>query len=326
MVFLSGEFHGQRNLAATAHGVTESDTTEWLTLSLWASLVAQLVKNLPAVWETWVPSLGWGDPLEEGTATHSSILAWRIPWTEEPGGLQSMGLQRVGYDWVTKHSTATLYMFHVYNIKYILTAWNYYMTSRNTQSWNRPKNVCQFKYMIEMAFWGKGVVTTVKLLTNWIWIPDLCLYMLGYFCTDYGQNCRNRYPSTPWFWQNRDLCLVPVARLEISSSGPTGPCCHSEYPPWVRVLVLSSQWEEDKGTEDACAFPKGAIQKWLQTPPLTHPARTSSPTTASPERLGLGECGHQGPTGSMVKGGEMDAGGSTWAVSAWHATPDELHV
>ena len=46
-----------------------------------ASLVAQLVKNLPAMWETWVRSLGWEDPLEEGTATHSSILAWRIPWT-----------------------------------------------------------------------------------------------------------------------------------------------------------------------------------------------------------------------------------------------------
>ena len=48
--------------------------------------------------ETQVQSLGWGDPLEEGTATHSSILAWRIPWTEEPGGLQSMGSQRVGDD------------------------------------------------------------------------------------------------------------------------------------------------------------------------------------------------------------------------------------
>ena len=250
------------------------------------------VKNLPAMQETQVRSLHWEDSPGEGNGNPLQYPCWEIPCTKEPGGLQSMGLQRVGYNWVTKHSTATLYMFHVYNIKYILTAWNYYMTSRNTQSWNRPKNVCQFKYMIEMAFWGKGVVTTVKLLTNWIWIPDLCLYMLGYFCTDYGQNCRNRYPSTPWFWQNRDLCLVPVARLEISSSGPTGPCCRSEYPPWVRVLVLSSQWEEDKGTEDACAFPKGAIQKWLQTPPLTHPARTSSPTTASPERLGLGECGH----------------------------------
>ena len=67
----------------------------------WASLVAQIVKNPPAVWETWVPSLGQEDPLEKEMTTHSSILAWRIPWTEEPGWLQSMGLQRVGLDWVT---------------------------------------------------------------------------------------------------------------------------------------------------------------------------------------------------------------------------------
>ena len=58
--------------------------------------LAQTVKNLSARWETWVQSLGWEDPLQKGTATHSSILAWRIPWTEEPGGLQSMGSQRVG--------------------------------------------------------------------------------------------------------------------------------------------------------------------------------------------------------------------------------------
>ena len=64
----------------------------------WASLVAQMVKNLPVMQETWVRSQGWEDLLEEGMATHSSILAWRIPWTEEPGGLQSTGLQRVGHD------------------------------------------------------------------------------------------------------------------------------------------------------------------------------------------------------------------------------------
>ena len=57
-----------------------------------------MVKNPPATWETWVRSLGQEDTLENGMATHSSILAWRIPWTEEPGGLQSEGLQRVGYD------------------------------------------------------------------------------------------------------------------------------------------------------------------------------------------------------------------------------------
>ena len=63
-----------------------------------ASPIAQLVKNLPAMQETWDRSLGWEDPLEKGMATHSSILAWKIPWTEEPGGLQSMGSQRVGHD------------------------------------------------------------------------------------------------------------------------------------------------------------------------------------------------------------------------------------
>ena len=60
-----------------------------------ASLVAQMVKNLPAMQETWVQSLGQEDMLEKGMATHSNILAWRIPLTEEPGGLQSTGLQRV---------------------------------------------------------------------------------------------------------------------------------------------------------------------------------------------------------------------------------------
>ena len=58
----------------------------------------QTVKNLPAVWETRVRSLGWEDPLKKEMATHSSNLAWKIPWTEEPGRLQSMGLQRVGHD------------------------------------------------------------------------------------------------------------------------------------------------------------------------------------------------------------------------------------
>ena len=73
---------------------------DWAT-SLSLSLVAQLVKNLPAMQETWVQFLGREDPLEKGMATHFSILAWRIPWTEDPSGLQSMRSQRVGHDWVT---------------------------------------------------------------------------------------------------------------------------------------------------------------------------------------------------------------------------------
>ena len=62
------------------------------------SLVALVGKNLPAMRETWVQSLGWEDTLQEGMATHSTILIWRIPWTEESGGLQSIGLQKIGQD------------------------------------------------------------------------------------------------------------------------------------------------------------------------------------------------------------------------------------
>ena len=68
-----------------------------------ASLLAQTVKNPRAKQETWLRSLGWQDPLEEEMATHSSVLAWNIPLTEEPGGLQSVGLQRVGHDRTRTH-------------------------------------------------------------------------------------------------------------------------------------------------------------------------------------------------------------------------------
>ena len=62
------------------------------------SLVTQMVKQLSTMWETWVQSLGWEDPLEKEMATHSSTLAGKIPWVEEPGRLQSMGSQRIGHD------------------------------------------------------------------------------------------------------------------------------------------------------------------------------------------------------------------------------------
>ena len=73
-------------------------------LALWTSLVAQTVKRLPTVWETQVRSLDQEDPLEKELATHSSPLAWKIPWMEEGGRLQSMELQRVGHDWATSLS------------------------------------------------------------------------------------------------------------------------------------------------------------------------------------------------------------------------------
>ena len=70
----------------------------WLWEVLWASVMTQMVKDLPAMWETRLQSLGWEAPLEKEMAVHSSTTAWKIPWTEEPGRLQSVGLQRVGHD------------------------------------------------------------------------------------------------------------------------------------------------------------------------------------------------------------------------------------
>ena len=91
-----------------------------------ASYMALVVKNPPAMkepQETWVQSLGREDPLEEEMATCSNILAWKIPWTEDPGGLQFMGLQRVGHSWATKHSTAHALLYRTPTISLLLLQW-----------------------------------------------------------------------------------------------------------------------------------------------------------------------------------------------------------
>ena len=95
--------HGVRGGTVYAHYLTEqSGSGLELTYTEYQGFPgASVVKNLPAkqeMQETWVPSWVWEDPLKEEMATHSSILAWRIPWTEEPGGLQFVGLQRIGHD------------------------------------------------------------------------------------------------------------------------------------------------------------------------------------------------------------------------------------
>ena len=86
-------------------------------------LVVQMVKNLPAMQETWVPSLDQEDPLEKGMATQTNILAWRIPWTEEPGRLQSIGLQRIGHDWVTHARTHTRTHTHTHTHTHTWGCW-----------------------------------------------------------------------------------------------------------------------------------------------------------------------------------------------------------
>ena len=110
----TGFNHGQKKRKKTTICLTRVEKCIhlipvcWYSLKVqayeWASLVVQMVENPPAMQETQVGPLGWEDPLEEEMATHSSILAWRIPGSEEPGGLQPKGVQRVRHDWVTKHT------------------------------------------------------------------------------------------------------------------------------------------------------------------------------------------------------------------------------
>ena len=109
------------------------------------SLVVQAIKNPPAMQETWVQSWGWEDPLEKGMATPSSVPAWRIPWTEEPGGLQSTGSQRLRHNWATEHTKRWLESTHVENTEWNLANFEVYIhlchrkgapTERSSWAWH----------------------------------------------------------------------------------------------------------------------------------------------------------------------------------------------
>ena len=119
-----------------------------------ASLVAQMVKNLPAMQETLVWSLGWKDPLEKRMSTHSNVLVWRIPWTEEPGGLQFMRSQRAGHNWVTHTHTHPLY-HHLTKMKKLELwtanplAWSEHQESGRAGDWD-PDLLC-FSHQAEVA-------------------------------------------------------------------------------------------------------------------------------------------------------------------------------
>ena len=111
-----------------------------------ASLMAQRIKHLPAMWETQVWSLGWEDPLEKEMATHSSILTWRIPRTEEPGELRFMGSQRVRHDQVTNTHTHTLY----YNLKAL--SWK-----KNTIiNWHLGEPIRKQISIVQLSVWTQG--------------------------------------------------------------------------------------------------------------------------------------------------------------------------
>ena len=111
-----------RSIHVTANGIICS-FCRWVIFYCRASLVAQRLKRLPLMWETQVRFLGREDPLEKETVTHSSILAWRIPWTEKPGRLQSTGSQRVRHDWATSLTHSIFYCIYVPHFLYSLFCW-----------------------------------------------------------------------------------------------------------------------------------------------------------------------------------------------------------
>ena len=136
--------------------------------------VAQMVKNLSAMQETWVWSLGWEDTLEKRVATHFSILAWRIPWTEDPGRLHSMGSQRVGHDWVTntsicfRHSDWVVWLSRVVIMTF--STWSFYILGSKTMyvlTWfsqmdlfyYSPKLVVFFRLCV--LIWGLKSILTI---------------------------------------------------------------------------------------------------------------------------------------------------------------------
>ena len=127
--------------------------------------MAQRVKHLPAMWETRVWSLCWEDPLKKETATHSSILAWRIPWTEQPGRLQSMGLQRVGHDWATSLNFSPNYYL-------VIVPEFYYYFKNSSSKWNQGT----LSYSRKSSSTFKGSEGTWMHLKRWLAQLQLTLF------------------------------------------------------------------------------------------------------------------------------------------------------
>ena len=160
-----------------------------LLLKIGNYLLAQTVKNLPAILETWVWSMGWEDPLEKRMATHSSILAWRIPWTEESGGLQSMGSQRDRHSWVTDtfifHFTENLLMLSfsdflltslvIHNRKHTTFKNNNFIFHCNF--WIFFFNLTSFKIEIQIIY---NVELVSGIEQNYIYIYIICVYIYIY--------------------------------------------------------------------------------------------------------------------------------------------------
>ena len=214
---------------------------------LQASLVAQLVKNLPAIQETLVRFLGWEDPLTKGKATHSSILAWRIPWMEEAGGLQSMGLQRVG--------RTQLSDFHIHfhfqdsqNLDPALQGLPTKLTCRLTQTWG-PRRT--HKVPIGSRRGGKTLGTAMHL--------QLLLGELG----GADWSCGDTLAVVPTSTHFSYIC-TPDHRMHPSpqpSSFPTPhlPPTFKNKRPGIEVLLPPSQGQ---GGLTLCPWGHTATEQW----------------------------------------------------------------
>ena len=146
-----------------------------------------MVKNLPAVRENWVLSLGGEDPLEKGMATHSSILAWRIPWTEELGGLQTIGSQRVGRDWATNTHThyncvyLYIYLFviknseptkdiYIYIYVYIHACCCLWFSPYINRNWPQA-HICPLSPELSPSSLTTRLLQVVSLTEHLLWVP-----------------------------------------------------------------------------------------------------------------------------------------------------------
>ena len=184
----------QKNLISTPKG--------WET-----SLVAQTVKRLPTTWETWVRSLGREDPLEKEMATHSSILAWKIPRMQEPGGLQSMGSQRVGHNWATSpHQKPSVFFLCKLYITYLLNTYKIFL-------FNMKHYVWQLKHYTN--------------LSTFLWRLQSALLSLT---QPHDTQSPNRLPG----------CLFLLHDQESSFCPLLSPSCHIRLPLWLSQLM--TEW------------------------------------------------------------------------------------
>ena len=140
--------------------------------------MAHRLKCLPPMWETWVQSLGWEDTLEKEMATHSSILAWRSPWTKEPGRLQSMGSQRVRHEWVTSFSLE----FHNVIIK----------TIRRTAQWANFQNIKCYESVKSTTSLTKFRKLSNKFRPDHFDLDCFSVYIFHYHCYHYNYYYRHQ--------------------------------------------------------------------------------------------------------------------------------------